>query len=356
MRNIPDPLIIDDGYFKPCNLNCSYCRNSSSIYRSGKYYDDFRGIRWNQTQNLNYLQILKKIQKNSNYGAYKISGHGEITLLKNFHLFFGVDKLNILLTNGTILNKNSVKQLKDFQLIVQISLDGHTSSMNQARKTNPKKILELISEFLKNEIPVEVNTVITKYNINGLEEFFRFLDKFDSELLMCIPFPVRNFSNMKNKNLCPDLKQMEKFRKSIKEWNFFNSAPPRKYLKYMIETLEKGRKINCFLPRMILAWNYNLDILKCPCGLAESYNNLKIIMEHNINTEQMSLENEKNPLRVINESNYHHHCKNCFTHYDILNLFIKGKIDLKELERLPTYKNKELIVLIKKWKIYFKGD
>ncbi|MHA1232814.1 MAG: radical SAM protein [Candidatus Helarchaeota archaeon] len=346
----PYPLILDDGFFKPCNLNCQYCRKTPSIKKQNGYYDEIRGLNWTIKKMEEYKKISKWIQNVTSFGAYKISGHGEITLINKYFEFFAENKLNILITNGTGLNKEKIRNLQNYRVVVQLSLDGHTREMNQARGIHPKQIISLISALLKLEIPIEINTVITKFNITKINTFFKFLQSFESDLLICMPFPVRNFSTHSNETLKPSESQIERFFNSLENLSYNYSVPPKKFIDSLKLSLKTDRIIPCFLPRMIVSWNYNYDILACPCGFTDSYFNLEQFYKTYVNEENLRIPLEDNPLPLKVDTSQLGPCKNCFTHYDIINLFILDELNKKEIQKIPTFRNKDVLKNLLEWK------
>lgn len=351
-----EPLIVEDGFFKACNLNCEYCRSKTSKKNKKGFYDEVRGILYDQEKLHDHLSMIESLHKHTTYGSFKISSHGEITLLPNFLQFLNKNNQNILLTNGTHLNENLIKELQNFDVILQISLDGHTKEMNFARKINPNEILKQVNLLIKYDIPVEINTVISKYNAASIGNFLKFLTNIESEILSCIPFPVRDFSTKNNKQLSPSMAQIENLESNLNSMNYDFTITPKAYLIYLIDFLKYGRKLPCFLPRMVLAWNYNYDILYCPCGPTEIYANLKEIIQINNKEEPSSaslLTTHENPLLYVSKPK-DFLCQGCFTHYDLINLFILGLLEENEIKKVPTFRNDTFFNLLQRWKHYWR--
>lgn len=327
-------LVIDDGSFKPCNFACKYCRKTPSKKLEGGFYDPIRGSTLITQYRIQHSQVMSILENLVESTLYKVSGHGEITLIPEFFDLLPSSSLGrpVIITNGSRLAEKDLKIIVEIDAVLSISLDGHTATLNAARRGNPASILSLICLACEYSIPIEINSVLTKWNIEKFDDFLSFLNRFDNNL-MCIPFPVRDFSTQTNESFKASSQQFQVFKtKVLENYHEFNDIlPPVPYLENMFSTILTGRQIPCFLPNLILPLNWQYDILKCPCGPTETHGNL-LIPDKTLRQWRTKSEDYSGEL-LFNE------CHQCYTHYDIVNLYLLDIITSSELANIPSLNN-----------------
>ena len=320
MKLICDYVIHED----ICNLECNYCliekRNDIN------------------TLSESVFDILASIRENLNPAVLKISG-GEIT-------YFGDDFIQLckvaskmfsriqILTNGTILTEEWIYELSEMKNIhFQFSLDGHTSKMNSNRFTNQN----LINKCLKNiEIaswfnPVELNLVLTKINASTLFDFIKIIGGINENIVI-FPFPVRDWPNM-----LPHWKCIPNLLNNLdKDPIYWENVPPRVYFEDIIQFLSKFKRVfPCRIPYLINGVYDSKEVDLCPCGGGLNINRMiDEIGKDELNTIHIQ--------KKINKGILTKKCRTCFTHYEIINEYLFGRITKQEFNRIPIFKGLNL--------------
>ena len=239
-----------------------------------------------------------------------------------------------ILTNGFNLTEDEIKEYKNMgNVSFQVSIDGVTAKSNYAKSHNAKiteRVLSNIEYMVKENIGVEINCVLTKYNT---DKFLEFLEKFKSaNNFIIVPRPVRgepkdtlNFSE----------KQVLIFEKVIKEnyEKYSKILPPKAYIDRMIEIMKQDkRSTSCYIPFFVQSIDGYGNFEECPIGLiTESSNNI------------FEFQNNKNihiEHHVFEENNL---CKNCTNQYEMFNLYVEGKITEEELRKMPSLNSDKII-------------
>jgi pyrroloquinoline quinone biosynthesis protein E len=149
-----------------CNMNCGYC---------------FVGAKPRQVKNeLSYNEFIRVLEEASSLGVLRCSfTGGEPTLnIKFIELIEQCVSLKMhaaLATNGTGLTSDMLGRLKDAGLgSIQISLDTFNPDIfRQMAKTafSCDTVINSIKETVRCGIPLSVKAVLTKDNINSVNEF-----------------------------------------------------------------------------------------------------------------------------------------------------------------------------------------
>lgn len=140
-----------------CNLRCLHCYNESSIYKE---------------TTLSLEQFCNVIDKLYDYGIRKIQligGEPIIigeTLLKEM-LQYSFDKFETVevFTNGTLLNEELVKFLKDYRVKVALSVYSYSEDVHDYVTTvsgSHKKTIESIELLKKYSVPYRIANVLMK--------------------------------------------------------------------------------------------------------------------------------------------------------------------------------------------------
>lgn len=163
------PIVINWLITNKCNCNCSYCYADDVIV---KYFQD-----------VDLNEVIVKILK-LNPLAVVISG-GEpllersklVTILQAIGNKTGI----ILDTNGLFLDSDIIQLLREYKVVVRISLDTlHGEMSKKLRPLKDKKkdintlniIIKHIIDLRENSIPVLIHTVITTLNKSNLEDLY----------------------------------------------------------------------------------------------------------------------------------------------------------------------------------------
>ena len=174
-----------------CNENCVYCfRSLSSI---------------NHFTLEEHLKILDKI---ISFGTDQITWSGGEALLvpHAVELIKYAKKKGIynkITTNGKLLTKEKIEELKPYVDLVALSIDSLQDVTNIAIGRgieHRKMVLDRIQTLMREGIKVDVNTVVMRQNIDDLEEMGAFFqeNRLSGQWKLMTFFPVREKA-LKNK-------------------------------------------------------------------------------------------------------------------------------------------------------------
>lgn len=296
-------------------------------FKNGRKMEDFYKLA---------LEVMRRTKGILDTDILKISG-GEVTTNKDLLNYIRKIHKNYLyiqiLTNGFNLTEQDIKEYKKMENVsFQISIDGATAESNYAKSHSAKiteKVLQNIECMVRENIGVEINCVLTKYNTNKL---LIFLERFkEANNFIIIPRPVRgepkeilNFSK----------KQILDFEKLINEnfEKYSNILPPKEYIDRLIEIMkEDKRSSGCFIPFFVQSIDGYGNFEQCPIGL---------ITKSNCNifeTQDNNMLIEKQIFRCNSL------CKNCTNQYEMLNLYVEGKITKQDLKKMPSLNSEKII-------------
>jgi len=174
-----------------CNFKCITCKHGYISY--GSDIDD-------NICDIIIKEILPNIEE------VELQGTGESLLSHNFDRIFEAAQKNncyiILITNGSMLNQQRIKQFVNSKMQIVFSLDGSDSST--FKKHRPVGDFDKISENIRNlhvlrdntkpnSLSTVINMVLTKYNVNSIKNMIDYASKmgidhlFVSEVRHCMP-------------------------------------------------------------------------------------------------------------------------------------------------------------------------
>lgn len=158
-----------------CNMNCKHCYTSSE-----------ENICKNIDQReLTTKEIFNLIDESAKMGVFVFSlGGGEPFMRKDILeiLEYGIKKNieMIPVTNGLLLNEENIQKMKSFGLRqIVVSLDGSTDKIYSTIRggNNFYKVIKNIKKLTKNNFRVLINCVVTKKNLDDLEEIIILVKK-----------------------------------------------------------------------------------------------------------------------------------------------------------------------------------
>lgn len=334
-----------------CNLRCTYCPcDVTLLKRGGQQIFTRKGRSGPPTESVNdfldrTLRVIERTNKHVNAPILKLSG-GEIFLVPEFMRLLPIlcERFDVVqvLTNGTRLNDATIARLSTFKnLHLQVSLDGHTFEMNRFRFTSPGSFGTALDGLLRSvraRLPVEVNTVLTAANIGGFWDFVTYLHCAVSERALVCPFPVRG-----NPDMLPSQKQVEEFCLKMPEAYADHETllPPVAYMADLCECLRIGRRRSgCSVPYAVVGSSGDGTLDTCTCGPVKALGN---VLAGDGSAALDQIEKDASYASVQNLSLMPNCCDDCFTHYDIINLFIEGAITELEMAKLPFYGTPRII-------------
>jgi uncharacterized protein len=189
-----------------CNLRCTYC------YYSGKK-DLYRG---NNSRIMSYSiledYIVQHIRASSD-SPVMFSWHGGEPCLAGIDFFrkaaefqkkhkpVGVQIINGIQTNGTLINEEWCRFLSAESFYVGVSIDGPEEMHNKFRYSagwegSFEKVVRGYELLKKYKIRTEILTVVHSGNVNDPQKVYRFLKKLDPGYLSFLPLVIRDPVNV----------------------------------------------------------------------------------------------------------------------------------------------------------------
>ena len=306
-----------------------------------KYFDS--GINFENYYHLSF-DIMENTKNIMETDILKISG-GELTLNPNLCEFVKSihnKYLSIqILSNGYNLKKEDIIKYKEMKNVsFQISLDGVTPETNYSKshsKFITNMVLDNIDFMLKNNIGVEINCVLTKYNT---DKFIDFLECFkNAKNFIVVPRPVRGIAR---KTIDFSKSQIEVFEKTIigNYDKYCNILPPVQYFERLIDIMKRGkRNYPCYIPYFVQSIDGYGNFEMCPLGLM--FDKIKNIMDNSVNEQDILINSD------YNINNNYSLCEYCIVQYEMFNLFVENKIEEEGLKKLPSLNNDVIISHIK---------
>lgn len=192
-----------------CNLRCKYC------YLNEVPHEEANEMKEEVIEKA--FLLAKKLFPNAS--EYRISLYGgEPLLFKKFDFLIKTAKKILqrfhicLATNGTVLNDEILKLLKENNISFQISWDGAEENQNALRPTRDGRgsyalIDRNISRFKMISNRLSVRSTVTPYNVNLLEQFLFFKEKGIKKISFCLctsstsdlTFGEKDIPNLKEK-------------------------------------------------------------------------------------------------------------------------------------------------------------
>lgn len=150
-----------------CNLNCSYCYNCAERTEMAK----------SGNNEMTYEEYCQLIKDAAACGVKKIILTGGEPLLKVNTPLIGRRILDEglsceLLTNGILLKKLSIKEIRESFSLVTISLDSKTPTINDKHRGSGvfERVMDSIAYAGKSGVKIRINSVITEDTVSGLYE------------------------------------------------------------------------------------------------------------------------------------------------------------------------------------------
>ncbi len=156
---------------RSCNLDCIHCRAAAS---RGPYKGEFSTEK--------FFQVMDEIEK---VGKPIIILTGGEPLLREdiFDISkYGVEKgfRMVMATNGTLVNEDNIKKMLDAGIQrISMSIDGATpESHDEFRKVKGsfQKVMDAIEICKKYNMPFQINTTITKINLDEIPGIFNLVE------------------------------------------------------------------------------------------------------------------------------------------------------------------------------------
>ncbi len=347
-----------------CNFKCDYCEGfcpseynlatdkNGNLKLPEQWYSNMNNYTekitkyFDPKRNLDsfyklFLDALEKTKEVLNTDILKVSG-GEITLNRNLieyvkKIHNNYSKIQIL-TNGFLLSKDVINECKKMENICfQVSIDGidYKSNYTKSHFENvTNRVIENIDYMVECGLGVEINCVLTKYNIDYFEKFLQKYKNADNFII--IPRPVRG---LPKEVLNFDKIQIEKFEKMINyNYNQYKDIiPSRKYFERLINIMKNDiRAYKCYILYFVQSIDGYGNFEDCPIGLITD-TKFNVLEDNNCQINKKIFDNPKL-------------CKNCTNQYEMFNLYVEDKIDENDLKKIPSLNSNIIIAHIQKIK------
>jgi len=334
-----------------CNLRCRYCKEEKIPWKRKGSTLFIGNIPMGVSEIIKRVNtVLEKVNAIIDTPILKISG-GEITIIPEILEWISQIKNKYetiqILTNNYLIPENfyeKIIRMKNVQL--QISLDGHTYEMNGYRFVNKKqfeKVIEnfkILMEYSTN--PVEINCVLSDINYKDLLNYLDWLMNFERNKLTLNIFPVRGIKMIK-----VPLSAVNNLKNVLINYQYYSKIlPSYPYMEDLYNFVKHGeRRSSCLIPYAVIGTYDTGNINLCTCS--PSLPNLGNVFKDNLIEIANKIHNPVfyNSLQ-INPPKYQI-CKECFIHYDIINLYLKNKIAENDLKDLPFYSGIKTIQRLK---------
>jgi len=351
--------------YNECNFSCDYCLNKlkpdeTEIWKST---NQFGVPSYSETKIYDYEYVgelksridttINNFREAIDAPILRISG-GEILGMKNVkELLSNVCKeyeIVQIVTNGFFLESDMVEYLRDLGNIhIHFSIDGHTQELNYYRVKNKiihDKLLKNLETCVINDIPIEISSVLTNRNTKEYESFVQYLMRYRGRKLKVFPAPVRGEHA---KHLFPNSDDIDEFETILQRYEQYREIlPPKPYMLNLVRFLKLGRKeTQCFIPVAAIQSLDNGALTACPNGWTSQIANVCFDtaedVVNNIKTNKIyTVMTQKRPRLM--------YCKECYTAYEVINLFFSNSITEAELRTIPLYNNANVFERIKEVK------
>ena len=270
-----------------CNLNCIYCYNYKENYENKNNKNnkdmDFKTAKNSIDNILTDGGELLKIQftggeplLNFNLIEKIINYCNKNYKNKNINISYAVQ------TNGTLLNEELIKKIKELNLKIGISIDGiDINDILRPYKNGRSSTLDTLKGIYllkNNNIPFGITTVITNKNLSYVDEFIQYLIALG---VKSVSFDLLKPKQKEHLNLMPNEEEFNKILKELKNYPIY------------IKNLQKRPKDKyCFLNTGDLLFvNEFGDIYPCPT--LEGYFYMGNINDINKNIKNFKINHNK---------------------------------------------------------------
>lgn len=324
---------------KFCNFQCQYCIAENSSKEDERLREKIK-----YTDGCEIDLRLRAIENYVKADILQISG-GELFLIQNIDEFILKNarkyKKLIVITNGSLLNEKLISEFSKYKNIVfGISLDGHTLDMNIYRFKSVRwlnKIWENMKLLKKYDVSFFINTVLHNKNEDYLKDFFSVVSKKFCNVPI-LPIILRG--NNKDKYLFHEDKAKLLYEIGHDEEMIKTGTVVPQYFDLLYDMIKNpSKKLTCYISQIVIELLHDGDIYCCPLYWVKLIGN---VIKDNENKIKEQIESDRVYKLMLSKSSKLECCKGCLSHYDIINLFLNGKICREDYEKIPIFNNPEI--------------
>jgi MoaA/NifB/PqqE/SkfB family radical SAM enzyme len=332
-----------------CNFRCTYCL---SFENTLKTKDDEEHIQYVTVKNERLLyapgsplkerldQVVDQFEEVANAAILRVSG-GEILQVHGIFDFFKkksplYETIQVL-TNGYHLLQPMVENLASLGNVqVHMSIDGHNLDLNGYRvkkQVIQDRLLTNLDRTIRAGIPTEVGSVLTDRNIGSYHTFLDYMLQYEGKVTI-YPFPVRGEVK---KGMWPTTSAIEVFVKEVVEKydKYAGILAPKPFLEELCYLLLEGqRRMRCHVPAVMIQSFDDGLITPCPNCWATELGN---VLEEKATDVIGRFGKDRIYSIFLWPKPRLPFCKQCYTSFDIVNLFINDNISEHDILKLPLY-------------------
>lgn len=344
-----------------CNFRCEYCLNKLIPYDAKLWINTETSVRKNYTEESNeeqkYIEnepfvystssslgkrinaLVNAFDKAIDTPVLRLSG-GEVLQIKGIERF--IEKISNryevvqIVTNGYFLTKYIIDRIKNIgNCHLHYSLDGHNLQLNRYRVKSgviQKRLMENLDNAVKAGIPVEINSVMTSANTKNFMDFLNYLLRYEGKVVVHSS-PVRG---RPLRVFYPEKESIKSFSNILSFYEKYKSIlPPVAYIETLVEFMNNNkRELQCHLAKAAIQSIDDGNLTPCPNRWTVQIGNLFRESAYNIISR---VGKEKIYNLLLQKKPRLDFCKRCYTAYDVINLYINGRISDVELKYLPLY-------------------
>lgn len=328
-----------------CNFKCEYCLGDEVSSDYNNIINSTVSIDQKCKFTNELSSALDIYEFHVDADILQISG-GELFLIKNIieliKLKSSLYKKIYILSNGFLLNQQLIEQLSLINnVVIGISLDGHTLEMNTYRFKKVEIlniILQNISLLTKNSIPVVINSVLHDKNTKDFKDFMYYLADVSSDICV-LPISIRGERAARFRANSQDFEILLNIAQDTELTKIVNFVPA--YFEALYYQLKNKKKsIGCWVPLFATELFHTGELSPCPLYWLSSLGNIRTSDAENIINK---IGNDKIYRLLVRKPVRMSFCHNCFSSYDLINLYFQDKLPIEFLKRIPFYNHVDIL-------------